>query len=186
MNKLKHENCIIKYNQQPKLCKHCTKIIPYEQRRNDYCNHSCRASETNKGGNRNKQYFDTIRGYPKNNKCPNCDNPVKINKYCSHKCELIHHFKEKVKANIQMSGGTIRAYLKLTRTRKCEVCNLTHWNNQPIPLEGHHIDGDHLNNTDENLQLICLNCHGLTDTYKNKNKGNGRDKRRVVHNKNNR
>ena len=55
------------------------------------------------------------------------------------------------------------------RGRKCEICNLTDWNGQDIPLEVHHIDGDHLNNILENLQIICPNCHALTPNFKRKN-----------------
>ena len=55
------------------------------------------------------------------------------------------------------------------RGHKCEQCHLTQWNNQPIPLEIHHIDGNHLNNNLDNLQLLCPNCHALTDNYCGKN-----------------
>lgn len=55
------------------------------------------------------------------------------------------------------------------RGRHCEICGLTKWNEQNIPLEVHHIDGDHLNNTLENLQIICPNCHALTPNFKRKN-----------------
>ena len=37
------------YNKNPKICKYCGKIIPYEKRDNDFCNHSCSASFNNKG-----------------------------------------------------------------------------------------------------------------------------------------
>jgi DNA-directed RNA polymerase subunit RPC12/RpoP len=33
-------------------------------------------------------------------------------------------------------------------------------------LEIHHIDGNYLNNTIENLQVLCPNCHSLTLNYK--------------------
>lgn len=51
----------------------------------------------------------------------------------------------------------------------CECCNNTMWNNMPIPLEVHHIDGDLTNNDISNLQLLCPNCHALTDNYRGKN-----------------
>ena len=38
-----------------------------------------------------------------------------------------------------------------------------------IPLQVHHIDGDCTNNKEENLQLLCPNCHSLTETFGNKN-----------------
>lgn len=53
---------------------------------------------------------------------------------------------------------------------ECESCHLTEWNGKPIPLELHHIDGDHNNNTLDNFQLLCPNCHAFTDSYRGRNK----------------
>lgn len=47
-----------------------------------------------------------------------------------------------------------------------------------IPLEIDHIDGDYTNNSEDNLQLLCPNCHSLTSTYKGANKGQGRKDRK--------
>ena len=52
---------------------------------------------------------------------------------------------------------------------KCYKCNLTTWNNLPIPLELEHINGIHSDNRLENLTLLCPNCHAQTDTYRGKN-----------------
>jgi hypothetical protein len=67
--------------------------------------------------------------------------------------------------------GTLLKRLKKERgwEHQCSVCNLTEWNNKPIPLEIDHIDGCHTNNTYHNLRAICPNCHAQTDTYKGKN-----------------
>ncbi len=43
-----------------------------------------------------------------------------------------------------------------------------------VPLEIDHIDGDSENNKEENLRLICPNCHSLTPSFRNLNKGKGR------------
>lgn len=42
------------------------------------------------------------------------------------------------------------------------------------PCNMEHIDGNSSNNAPSNLTLLCLNCHSMTPTYKNRNKGNGR------------
>ena len=52
---------------------------------------------------------------------------------------------------------------------QCERCGLSEWLGQPIPLELHHIDGNKNNNTLENFQLLCPNCHAFTDSYRGKN-----------------
>ena len=46
------------------------------------------------------------------------------------------------------------------KERKCECCNRTTWNNNPIPIELHHINGDHHDNRIENLQIFMskLSC----------------------------
>lgn len=53
---------------------------------------------------------------------------------------------------------------------KCNNCELTDWLGNHIPLELEHIDGNSSNNLLENLELLCPNCHSLTDTYRGKNK----------------
>ena len=55
------------------------------------------------------------------------------------------------------------------RGHQCEKCGLSEWLNKNIPLEVHHKDGDPLNNTLDNLELLCPNCHALTDNYRGKN-----------------
>ena len=55
------------------------------------------------------------------------------------------------------------------KSYKCECCKNTEWNKQPIPLELHHINGNHNDNRLENIQLLCPNCHALTDNYGGKN-----------------
>lgn len=52
---------------------------------------------------------------------------------------------------------------------ECECCKNTTWNNQPIPLELHHVDGNHYNNALDNVQLLCPNCHAQTSTNSGKN-----------------
>lgn len=48
----------------------------------------------------------------------------------------------------------------------CECCGNSTWLGSKIPLEVHHKDGDHSNNEISNIQLLCPNCHSLTDNYK--------------------
>lgn len=62
------------------------------------------------------------------------------------------------------------------RGHKCEVCGLTEWMGNPIPLEVHHIDGKELNSELSNLLLICPNCHALTDNYRGRNINKGTEK----------
>ncbi len=64
------------------------------------------------------------------------------------------------------NGEHTRNPLIFLRGHKCECCGLTEWLNQPITLEIHHVDGDRTNNTLENLQLLCPNCHSYTPNWR--------------------
>jgi DNA-binding CsgD family transcriptional regulator/5-methylcytosine-specific restriction endonuclease McrA len=48
---------------------------------------------------------------------------------------------------------------------QCERCGLTTWREKPVPLALHHINGDRLDNRLENLELLCMNCHGQTPNF---------------------
>lgn len=57
------------------------------------------------------------------------------------------------------------------KPHQCECCKNTEWLGNPIPLELHHVDGNKKNNSLDNLQLLCPNCHAFTDNYRGKNVG---------------
>lgn len=57
---------------------------------------------------------------------------------------------------------------------KCGNCGLLEWLGKSIPIELHHKDGNHKNNNLTNLQILCPNCHALTDNHAGK--GIGRKK----------
>lgn len=74
----------------------------------------------------------------------------------------------------------VRRYLLETRGECCELCG---WNKRNpvtgrVPIEVHHDNGDPENNTEENLKLLCPNCHALTPNFRALNTGSGRVGRR--------
>jgi Zn finger protein HypA/HybF involved in hydrogenase expression len=72
-------------------------------------------------------------------------------------------------ANGSKAGGAnIKARLIRDGHKKdiCEVCGqLPEWNGRILSLQLDHVDGDHQNNSIENLRIICPNCHTQTDTF---------------------
>ena len=126
------------------------------------------------------------------NNCLNCGNLIerKGNKYCSNKCQCDFQYKEYIKkwkkgiengmrGKYQISEY-IRRYLFEKYNSKCSRCGWSRVNpfTNLVPLEIEHIDGDYTNNLEDNLDLICPNCHSLTSTYRALNKGNGRKDRK--------
>lgn len=71
--------------------------------------------------------------------------------------------------------GPHKKILIQERGHKCERCNNSHWLDEIITLELEHIDGDRLNNTRENLLLLCPNCHSLTITWRGRNANKERE-----------
>ena len=93
--------------------------------------------------------------------------------------EYIIRWKEKLETG--MRGDTaisahIRKYLFIKYENKCCKCGWTaiHPKTNKVPLEVNHIDGNHKNNLEKNLELLCPNCHCLTSNYRSLNIGKGR------------
>lgn len=68
----------------------------------------------------------------------------------------------------------VKRYLITKHGHTCMICKLSIWNEKPIPLVCDHIDGNSSNPDLINFRLICCNCDAQLDTYKSKNRGNGR------------
>lgn len=108
-------------------------------------------------------------------------------KFCSNKCQVKYQYKLYIdkwkKGNVSGNRGIstknisahLRRYLVIKYGERCSLCG---WNKRHVkgyvPLEIDHIDGNSENNIENNLRLLCPNCHSLTLSYKNLNKGRGR------------
>jgi hypothetical protein len=123
--------------------------------------------------------------------CVVCNNETKNPKFCSLKC-FAQQIKDK-KALLWESGEwggevksglsrSIKNYLIEECKNRCtnKDCSTPGGFSQvnkttgKVPLEVHHKDGNYLNNKRENLEVLCPNCHALTETFKGLNKGKGR------------
>ena len=92
-NKIKEDE----YLKNPKLCKHCQEIIPFNNKVKQYCNQSCVAKHTNllrKGikhntseeGLNNKRKANLLRRTVLRIECLVCKTLTKNKKYCSQQC----------------------------------------------------------------------------------------------------
>ena len=119
--------------------------------------------------------------------CLNCNCEFKIGKntkgkFCSYKCKLDYQYKQNIEKwkngeilgcdNCGQISRFVKKYLLNKVGNKCEICGF----NTPNKFTGlsilqiHHIDGNCMNNKEENLQVLCPNCHGLTDNWGRSNK----------------
>lgn len=186
MNKSREES-LKEYYDNPNICLCCGEVIKVNEKdcmadvkRKRFCNNSCSAKYNNK-----------LRKRKPKKHCLSCGKELteRHSIYCDNKCQQDHYYKEYIKRweNDEESGVTggygtsayIRRYLLEKYHGECCECgwhetNMTTGN---IPLELHHIDGNYLNNKEDNLALLCPNCHSLTSTYKNSNAGKGRKDR---------
>lgn len=52
---------------------------------------------------------------------------------------------------------------------KCNHCGISEWNGKEIILEYEHKDGNNQNNSRDNVECICPNCHSQTSTWRGRN-----------------
>lgn len=154
-----------RYEANPNICPHCKSVIPYEKRYNKFCNQSCAASYNNRGQVR----VETVNPI----ECANCGKvkEKRHNKYCDECIDNGVYSGKITKLEDAQSVQVRKRIIIEQRGHRCEGCTLSEWRGQEIPLDLHHIDGDADNNTEENLQLLCPNCHAQTETYKGANAG---------------
>ena len=168
-----------------RYCLNCGKPIIGGDSKKKFCNNSCAAS-----------YNNRLRAEKKQRYCLNCGKPFLMGKntkgkFCSNKCQGEYQHKEyirlwKLGEKDGMSGPNgisraIRNYLFEKHDNKCQICGWGKENPHThlIPLQIHHIDGDCTNNKEENLQLLCPNCHSLTETFGGSNENSKRLDRRL-------
>lgn len=167
-----------RYSANPNNCEYCGKQLLYEKRKNKFCNHSCAASKNNLGVRRN-----IVTGNHVIKSCIQCLAKTKNSRFCSQGCHRKHEWiarKNNIKKNgFEKSCMIAKRYLIETNGRQCEICKLKEWCGKPVPLVLDHIDGNSENNQISNLRVVCGNCDMQLPTYKSKNMGNGRHKRRL-------
>lgn len=171
------------YESHLSRCAFCDAVLPYENRRNKFCNHSCAAKQTNLGVTRNPKKHE------RRTHCLKCGERIlgAGRFYCSRRCNNAHKadkFTEAFSSNSLKPGisttRAIRKHLILTLGERCQECGWArkHEITGRVPVEVDHRDGNAENNHPDNVRLLCPGCHALTSTFRNLNKGKGRAYRR--------
>lgn len=141
----------IKYLLNPKTCKRCNTVIPYNKRWDStYCSRSCAAI-----GNHNKP-----RKQLKTQREDRSPHTQALKRFAAGELK---------------KRRTIRIVLNETVGPSCSKCNLPPiWCGEPLVMVVDHIDGNAGNNLPSNLRLLCPNCTSQTSTFCGRNIGNGR------------
>ncbi len=162
---------IVNYVQNPNKCKRCGIPLDYEKRRNKYCSKSCSASVSNAGVRRHGIS-------PIVHPCKKCGEATTNKSFCSKDCQLsfpqVEIWRAIEKGTWNGDPKTLRKFLLANRGHQCEQCNRKKWRGQAIPLTVHHQDGNAINNVLNNLELLCWNCHALTNNFGRKNQSSSR------------
>ncbi len=101
--------------------------------------------------------------------CPVCNKEFKTKannprekETCSHACSNTYFRSGKNNPNYKNGAGG--NYRLLVDIKECAICK---YNEHPEILQVHHIDRNRGNNTIENLEVLCPNCH-TWEHYQNK------------------
>jgi hypothetical protein len=164
-----------------KFCVYCNRSFPTpgERARNKFCSRSCAVSENNRLNPKRKRKLHAT--------CLLCLN------ICHSASGLCKPCRKEQLISDWLSGKTtyatvntfIRKWLHDQCGPQCWTCG---WN-KCHPVDGRplvqveHRDGNSENNSPENLELLCPNCHSQTPTYGSRNSGNGRSRRREIYNR---
>lgn len=151
------------------LCLYCSK--PLSPRQKSFCSQKCNGNYHN----------------PKSRPSRNCEQCHGLfapthqhTRFCSVSCSIAFRKPQSEDELVNRSNKECRNFLIAKFGAKCYECGWDKINPKTnrSPVELDHIDGNSSNNTASNLRLLCPNCHSLTPTYKNLNKGFGRASRR--------
>lgn len=180
-------------------CKNCgTKIernglSPSKYIKKKFCSKGCASSYNSRNQKiKNIGFLDfdlELKSEISDFRCLNCQSQIlHRNKFCSNKCHRDFQYKDYIakwqrhevtgiKGKNGQLSNYVRRYIFEKFQSKCSKCGWSETNpyTNTVPLEIEHIDGNWENSYEENLDLLCPNCHSLTSTYRGANRGHGRN-----------
>lgn len=152
-------------------CQECDNEFDSRDRRRKYCTRSCSATANNR--KKPKRQRKLTRG---SGSCLDCGTSISCYAQRCTECAPRSKSRERVAAWLagEWDGNcadglseTIRNFLLLEANFQCRGCG---WGGvNPFTgrstLQVNHIDGDAFNNERINLEVLCPNCHSLTENF---------------------
>lgn len=154
-----------------------------------FCGKDCQSAAARIFESKPGYFGRTGAPYSKNSskpkECLNCRAPVSsIRKYCSVKCQVAFQRNKNIQdwkegkllgyhdARLYPVKRWLRNWLFEQADNKCTECGYDKRNpfTGLLVLEIHHIDGNPKNCIEENLRVLCRNCHGLTENFCSRNR----------------
>ena len=165
--------------------------------RNPFCGSSCAATYNNNLARSPKRKKEGIYRECLN---PNCSEVFYVisslkdlKKYCNNKCQGTYEWEIQKQAVLEHGVETLgfageyrhQTYDRILKRLIIEeyphgksgaACWLCEWETMnpftnKIPTQLNHIDGNPLNNTISNLEIVCPNCHSLGEFFGSRGKG---------------
>lgn len=152
-------------------CKKCgNEFYPSNGLRN-YCSLTCRNSRTHsidtkiKMSEKNALFWSNLTEEEKKHRLDTFHRPGNTKK--AH-AALKQKFKDMPFEQLGIDGRRKRIIEQ--QNGCCNRCGISHWLSHPLIIEIDHKDGDNTNNSRDNLEGLCPNCHSLTSTWRGRNK----------------
>lgn len=160
-----------------KNCYKCDKLFEPQKGLVNYCSLKCRNSRKWSDSDKIKKSVSAINS-EKVKKANSSNLRTSIDKNFYKKIGEVNRLRHKEKilnSNYNdLSFESLRFRIIYEQNSCCNKCGLDRWLENEIPLELEHKDGNNKNNNRDNLEMLCPNCHALTDTWRGKNKKNNK------------
>lgn len=110
----------------------------------------------------NKDYWNTCSEEKKDQHRLNAIKNGKVNADRTYNSVITSNFDS-------LSYNKKRWRVLIEQDYKCKECGLSEWRGKPLVLELEHKNGNHSDNSRNNLECLCPNCHSLTPSWRGRN-----------------